>query len=315
VALRYLAATRRSAVARGGRTSWRDTLVLLSLPPASAAAKHGGPPHGMRAAHPASVRIRRLALTGVVTCLTLAGLFVPSDSRAQPAPPEADEPPPLFEGTAQAALLTTSGNTSARALGLGSEIAWRPAPWNLSAKALFAQNETDDVLSARSTAAAFRADRFLSARTSLYGQYEFLRDLFAGIEQRSTVAGGIAYRLVERSGHLLTIDGGFGYEHEARVAAHAENEAIGTLGYKYGWEVSRTSKFADELRYVQPLGGSENIKIDHTISLTAAITSVFSIKLSSILRYSRDPVPGFESTDTITSAAFVWAVKTPAAAP
>jgi putative salt-induced outer membrane protein YdiY len=54
------------------------------------------------------------------------------------------------------------------------------------------------------------ADRFLTTRTSLFGQYDFLRDLFAGIEQRSTVAGGLAYRLIQGPPHRLTIDGALG---------------------------------------------------------------------------------------------------------
>jgi hypothetical protein len=40
----------------------------------------------------------------------------------------------------------------------------------LRAKAVFAQTETDNELSARSTVALFRSDRFLTSRTSLFGQ-------------------------------------------------------------------------------------------------------------------------------------------------
>jgi putative salt-induced outer membrane protein YdiY len=45
--------------------------------------------------------------------------------------------------------------------------------------------------------------------------------------------------------------------------------------------------------------------------LTAAIASAFSLKVSNIVRYANEPVPGFESTDTITSVALVWTIKRP----
>jgi len=46
-------------------------------------------------------------------------------------------------------------------------------------------------------------------------------------------------------------------------------------------------------------------KLNHLIALTARIASAFSLKLSNQLRFVDEPVPGFERTDTITSAALV----------
>ncbi len=227
------------------------------------------------------------------------------------APKPSDEPPPRLEGTAQAALLATTGNASAQALGFGGQFIWRPMPWSLRAKATFAQTETDDVLSARSTVAGARVDRFLTTRTSLFGQYHFLRDLFAGVEQRSTVAGGLAYRLIQGPPHRLTIDGALGFEHESRVEEESENVAIVAGGVAYDWEISATSKLTEELRYVQGLESLDNWKLDQSIALTAAITSIFSLKIANLVRYANEPVPGFESTDTVTSVALVWTIKRP----
>jgi putative salt-induced outer membrane protein YdiY len=42
------------------------------------------------------------------------------------------------------------------------------------------------------------------------------------------------------------------------------------------------------------------------IALTARIVSVFSLKVSNQLRFVDEPVPGFERTDSITSAALVF---------
>jgi putative salt-induced outer membrane protein len=255
----------------------------------------------------AAVRLRYRSTTAFIATLTFCSASV---AFAQ-APKPADEPPPRLEGSAQAALLATTGNASAQSLGFGGDIVWRPLPWMLRAKAVFAQTETDDELSARSTVALFRTDRFLTSRTSLFGQYDYLRDLFAGIEQRSTIAGGLAYRLIPGPPHRLTIDGGLGFEHESRVDEESENVAIATAGVAYAWEITETSRLAEDLRYVPGLNSFANWKLDQSIALTAAISSAFSLKVANIVRYANEPVLGFESTDTITSVALVWTIKRP----
>ena len=244
----------------------------------------------------------------LVSVLALFGLLLPISARAQtPAP--ADEPPPRLEVEAHAAALLTSGNATNRTFGVGGELVWRPEPWVVKAKAAYAQTEAEEVLSARSTLAQIRADRFLTVRTSLYGEYGYLRDLFAGIENRSTVIGGLAYRLIDHPAHKLTVDGGLGYEHQDEIGEESENLAIGTAGAAYRWKISETSGLSEELRYVQAFESIDNWKLDQSVTLTAAITSVLSLKLANTIRYVNEPVLGFESTDTITSVSLAWSFK------
>jgi putative salt-induced outer membrane protein len=237
-------------------------------------------------------------------------MFVPRAAGAQPAAKPA-EPPPRLEASAQFTLLATTGNASTQALGAGADFVWRPTPWMVKTKLTFAQSETDDVLNARSTVASFRADRFLTTRTSLYTQYDFLRDIFAGVGQRHTVAGGLAYRLIDHAPHRLTVDGGLGYQHQAELDGESVDSAIATAGAAYRWAFSETSALTEELRYVQSLDAGEDWKLDQSIALTATITSAFSLKLSNIVRYVAEPPPGFETTDTITAVALIWTIKRP----
>ncbi len=95
-------------------------------------------------------------------------MSLPCAAIAQPPNPE---PPPRLEASAQFTLLVTTGNATAEALGAGGELYWRPMPWVLKVKTTFAQTESDDVLDARSLVSLFRADRFVTTRTSFYSQY------------------------------------------------------------------------------------------------------------------------------------------------
>ena len=254
----------------------------------------------------------RIALASKIAALALLGVCIPIVALAQtPAPAPAPEPPPRLEVQAQAAALITTGNSVNRTIGTGGELVWRPEPWVVKVKAAYAQSEDDEVLSARSTMAEARGDRFLSARTSLFGQFGYLRDLFAGIENRSTITGGLAYKLIDHPQHKLTVDGGLGYQHEDVLDAETANSMIGTSGVAYRWAISKTSTLAEDFRYVQAFESIDNYKLDQSITLTASITSVLSLKVGNIIRYANEPVPGFETTDSITSVALVFSFKKP----
>lgn len=122
---------------------------------------------------------------------------------------------------------------------------------DLRGKAIFAQAEDDDVLSARSFAGLFRASRALNERLSVYGQYDFLRDLFAGVEQRHVVEGGVSYLAVDRKPHRLRQDAGLGYLHEEHPDDDLDSATL-SLGAGYRLEISPTSEFTYEPRYLLP---------------------------------------------------------------
>ncbi|HJZ76223.1 MAG TPA: DUF481 domain-containing protein [Vicinamibacterales bacterium] len=231
------------------------------------------------------------------------------------AQPPADQPPPRLEATAQAAFLANTGNSSTETLGFGGEIIVRPAPWVYRAKAALAQNSDHDELKARSVTALLRADRVLTPRLSAFGQYDYLHDIFAGIENRQTVQAGLAFLAVDRAPHRLRFDGGIGYQHEGRVNTENTNSAIAEGGLAYRWQITRTSELVEEFRASLPFANTDQWKLDQSVSLTAAINSIFSLKVANVVRFVNAPVPGFESTDTTTTVALVMKLSRPAPAP
>jgi putative salt-induced outer membrane protein YdiY len=253
-----------------------------------------------------SVPARTILPALCVTLLLLTG----GVSRAQqPAPPP--EPPPRLEATAQFSLIATTGNSSTKSVGLGGDFAYRPDPWVYIGKVAFTQNEDEDELTARSFAGLFRASRKLSERFSIYGQYDYLRDLFAGIEHRHTVEGGVSYLALERAGHRVRLDGALGYQKEIRFDAEDFDSAVAIGGVGYHWQITPTSELSDEARLILTMADAGQWKLDQVAALTAAITSILSLKLSNTIRYANEPVPGFEQTDTITAVALVMKIKRP----
>lgn len=220
-------------------------------------------------------------------------------------PAQAPPPPPPREGTAEFSFVGTSGNASTTALGLGGEYIARHAPWELKGKIAYVRNESDNELKAEAFTALFRASRTLSERLSAFGQYGFLHDQFAGIESRNTVDGGITYGIVRPKPHQLDVDLGLGYAHENRVVADTISTAQALVGARYKFALSDTAEIADDLGLTFSLSDSSDWRTANTAALTAKITTVFSLKVSNVVRYVNAPVPDFETTDTITSIALV----------
>jgi putative salt-induced outer membrane protein len=241
----------------------------------------------------------------IVSVLILAA----SPAFAQ-APAAAPEPPPRLEASAQFTVLDTSGNSSAQSLGAGGDVVWRPDPWTYSAKALFAQAEADGELSARSFAGLFRAARALNERLSVYGQYDFLRDVFAGVEQRHIVEGGVSYLAVDRAPHRLRLDAGLGYLHEEHPDADLDSATL-SLGAAYRLEISPTSEFTYEPRYLLPFADTGDWKFNQDVALKVALNTFLALKVSHTLRYSAEPPEGFEKTDRILAVSIVAKMKRP----
>jgi putative salt-induced outer membrane protein YdiY len=189
-------------------------------------------------------------------------------------------------------------------------VTWRPDPWIYTGKALFAQTESDGEVDARSFAGLFRAARPINEKWSAYGQYDFLRDVFAGVEQRHIVEGGVSYQAIEPEPHALRLDAGLGYLYERGPDEHFDSATLSAAA-EYKLTLSATSALAYAPRFLLPLGDSDAWKFDQDVALTVAVNALLSLKVAHTLRYSAEPPFGFDTTDTIMAISLVAKVRRP----
>jgi putative salt-induced outer membrane protein len=242
----------------------------------------------------------------VAIALTLIGAAAPfgyaQQAQQQQQPPP---PPPPREGTAEFSFVGTSGNASTNALGLGAEYIARQMPWEFRGKAVYVRNESEDVLKAESFTTIVRAQRTLRPRLSAFGQYGYLHDVFAGIDARNTIEGGLSFALIRPQPHQLDVDGGFGYANEQRVIGDDLSSAQVFTGARYVFTLSDTAQITDDLRFSSSLADGRDWRTANIAAVTAKLTTVLSLKLSSTVRYVHAPPDDFETTDTITAMALV----------
>jgi putative salt-induced outer membrane protein YdiY len=229
----------------------------------------------------------------------------PNFALAQAPPAAPAPPPPRWERKAEASFVSTGGNTDTQTVGLGASVVFRAAPWTTESRVAFVRNEAADVETARSFTADLREARALSARAEVFGRYGYLSDPFAGIDHRNTVDGGLGYKLLMGPVHTLRVDAGLGYTHEGRVTGDAQSFTLANIGSAYKWQLSKSADITDSAVFTQSLEEHDAWRFSNAFAISAAITQIFSLKLSHDVKFNNSPVPGFEKTDRVTSAALV----------
>lgn len=126
-----------------------------------------------------------------------------------------------------------------------------------------------------------------------------------GIDHRNSVVGGLEYALLPVVPQQLTVRAGIGYANEHRVVADDLSTAEFLSGASYKWTLSPTADIADEYEFSVSFDDAGDWRHANILSLTARMTTLLSLKVSNTVRYVHQPVPGFDSTDTITSFALV----------
>lgn len=202
-------------------------------------------------------------------------------------------------------MVATSGNSDTQTAGLGASVIYRPGVWTTEAKAAFVRSEAENVETARTFTADLRQGRSLNPRVDVFGRFGFLANEFAGVDARSTIDGGIGYKLLLGPIHTVRVDAGLGYSHENRVTGPDLSFALANFGAGYKWQISKTADFTESALFTASLDDGEDWRFGNALALTAAITSVFSLKASHEVKHVNAPVPGFEKTDTLTSIALV----------
>jgi putative salt-induced outer membrane protein YdiY len=251
--------------------------------------------------------VKSSILSAAMTVVLVIAVSPSTFAQAPAAPPE---PPPTLDASAQFTFLDTSGNASSQSLGAGGSLVLRQDPWTYSAKAIFAQAETDGDLSARSFAGLFRTSRALDERLSVYGQYDFLRDVFAGVEQRHVIEGGASYLAVDTPRHRLRADAGLGYLYQENPDSHFDSVTL-SLAAAYRLAISATSEFTYQPRLLLPLADAGAWKFDQDAALAVAMNTILSLKIAHTLRYSADPPEGFRTLDRILAISIVAKMRRP----
>ncbi len=248
------------------------------------------------------MRLRSLVALGL--------LVVVPRGLAQDAPPA----PPVWSGEAGLSYVQTTGNSQNSTIGAGLKLQRLKESWKLNLASAFIRAETEDVKSAEKLTGLVRLERALGARKAVYGQGDYLRDTFAGVDGQETFEAGGLYKFAVGPTHFFSLSAALAYTMEQRTDPSPDRDfAGGRAALAYKWQLSPSAEFTEDLSYLQSFEESSDSRIAHRAALTANINKIFALKLAHELLYYRDPVPGKKGTDNTILASIVarWPAPPP----
>lgn len=206
----------------------------------------------------------------------------------------------------EAGIAVASGNTKSKNFNVKQANAYKFDANILKFDARFLNSFSNDVESARYLFGSLRYERELNDRFSLYLAEGFESDKFAGYYLRHLNDIGVKYNIIKEEMIYWLAEAGYRYtnekynngSHDYKNSLRAYTEA------EKKWNPSVSTKYFFE--YVPNLDESKDYQINTELSVSAALTSIFSIKTAYLLRYDHFPSPGSTTkTDTLLTTALV----------
>lgn len=211
-----------------------------------------------------------------------------------------------FTNESEAGVAVASGNTKSKNYNVKQSNAYKFDANVLKFDARYLSAYANDVESARYLFGGLRYERLLNEIFSVYVSQGFESDKFAGYDLRQLSDIGGQYNLYKLPTFYWLFEAGYRYTNEKLVnGSHDYKNSIRTYTEaEKKWNPSVSTKYYVE--YIPNLKESKDYQINTELSLSAALTSVFSIKSAYLLRYDHAPAAGASvRTDTLLTTALV----------
>ena len=139
-----------------------------------------------------------------------------------------------------------------------------------------------------------------------YGRLEWRRNQFAGLDNRTTLSGGLGNTWLNFEAVVFSTGYGLEYTLEDPVYESVVEDrfyAAFSLEYKLNWKTTKTTTFEQELDLVVNAERSEDFNNYLDSGLRVAINDHFALKMGFVIRYANDPervrVPVRDSSETV----------------
>ncbi len=246
---------------------------------------------------------RVLTLTFAIAAVTTSALAqVPVDAAR---PPDVAPEKPAFEGTAEVSALVTNGNTDNQTTGLSFDLAWRPNPWLANLKSKYLTTISQETLTQESFEIAGRAGRKLTEKSDTFVEHTYLKNQFAGTDNRMISSLGAGYFWIQSDLQTLRTEAALGYTHEDRTDQTKLGFMSGLAGLIYKYKLSPTADISHETKYLPNFQNGDDWRLTTETSLSAAISSMFSSKVAWKYEHVNDPPAGKIRGDTTTTVSLL----------
>ena len=215
-----------------------------------------------------------------------------------------------WQGSVAFGTLQTSGNTDTSSSNAKALIGYKGGNWQDSLLFQALRASSAGVLTAESFNANGQTDYNFTDVDYVFGNLDYLRDVFSGYDRRTSEVVGLGRRLLNSDTQQFDAQFGVGTRQTRYTDDTSKSEAVELLAGNYLWKFSPNSSF------------SENLSVEHGVSntysqsvtgLTTNISGSFALAITYTISHNSSVLPGFKNTDRSTAISLVYSFATAAA--
>lgn len=225
---------------------------------------------------------------------------------------KADEPKKdgLWRGTGGAALAVSQGNTDSSAFNLNVDLAALTVQDKISLGGAYNYGKSKSTAGVTSTTADKwntygQYDYNLSSQTFVFGKVAFEGDKLIDLDLRSTVAGGLGYKLVDTKELSFNLFGGVAYSTDQ----YKKDQTIGSttskhfsrsslfIGEESSHVLSASTSFKQRLEFYPGFTGDKAKIAKFSAGLAVAMSSTLNLSVGLTDSYNSAPPAGNKKND------------------
>ena len=227
----------------------------------------------------------------------------PNIATAQTPPP----PPPGWAGSASAGLAMTQGNSDTSTINAAYELLHDSgSPMVFKSAGLLVYGKAEGALTSDRLALSGRLERKLNARTSLFGQTQYLRDSFKSIDYLVSPTVGVNRILFKNARTELNVDGAVGVVWEQNPDLELQTDGAVAAGQQFTHKLTGTTELREKVNALWKMDDFEDGLYTFGAGIAAGITAATQLKVEFLDTYKAKPLPGVEKNDIATLVSFVY---------
>lgn len=218
-----------------------------------------------------------------------------------------------WQGSMALGYLQTTGNSNTSTANGKALVGYKEGLWQNSILVQALKASQEGVLTAENFEADGQSDYNFDPDNYLFGNVDYLRDVFSSYERRTSEVLGLGHRLVNNPTQQLDIELGGGRRQTRYTTGAPPNEEwVERLAGSYLWKFTNTSNITESLNVVH---GSSNTLTQSVTAVTANLVNSFALSFSYAVSHNSTVLPGFKKTDAITALSLVYSFVPEAPAP
>jgi len=208
---------------------------------------------------------------------------------------------------ADAAYISTNGNTETTTISGGDKIDHKTGNWLFTQEARATWGKADGQENVGNYMALLRPDYLISEKLSAYALGTWRRDVFSGISREFQEGVGLSFHALTGPTNQVDLDAGGGWVQRKDILGGDDSFSMARTGARYKHGFTEKAYFEARGAYLFNLEDGDDSQGNAALSLVAPIAGKFAMKLAYDVFYRNKPLPGFEKTDTTFGAGIQFA--------